>query len=442
MQSLKALAQSTLPTLGEIKDALVGDDEDEEDVGQRSIFETTRALTPGPVDDSICSLPKAGEESAKCSNPASLSEDSEPDPCQHENHEALKEFAALRQLPALEETLESLGIQAAPFSHSADTSVPRVAILCCRVLRQALPKVALEERAPSEAKRLLVSFNERYEQVLEEHMALQRKCRDLTSRNVKCEALAQQAEAWQSAHQAAIARIEELSSENAELKEQMLLQKRQGMDPKERMQLQQLLSQKDAELQASADAMCQLEEIMEEQNLLSDRNASLERQIRALRQAQESQEPREPAKPSPVSHVTSSEHLDLSARCRAAEAELKETSAALEILLEEKSRRLEDQEFLVDRRLVASMLALYHEHKASGQQALAGQVLTTALSILGGVPQEAQTSRASVKAAAAAAEARLAEPLGNAFVDFLEKEATVSEVQRSPVEARKDGAPG
>mmetsp|Transcript_41174 Transcript_41174/g.84654 ORF Transcript_41174/g.84654 Transcript_41174/m.84654 type:complete len:465 (+) Transcript_41174:61-1455(+) len=442
MQSLKALAQSTL---GEIKDALVdavGDDDDEED-GHQSYALDARIPTPSPLN-SFEQATLKGEDSV-C---ASVSGDSEADPCQHEQHEALKEFAELCELPGLKHSLQLLGTSSeasqdliqAISEKDTELSTAQVASWCCKVLRQALPQIALEAgslHAP-ETKRLLTSFNERYEKLLEEHMALQRRCRDLTSKNVQFEALAQQAEAWQSAHQAAICRVEQLSSENAELKEQMASLRRQGIESKERSQLQQLLRQKDAELQASAEALQKLEEIMEEQSALHEQNASLKRELREL------QAPRAIASPGGASAVAAAavgvqkvapeeqrESLSvdlsvLSSRCRAVEAELKETSAALEVLLEEKGRRLEDQEFLVDRRLVASMLALYHEHLASGQRALAEQVLAQALHVLGGVPEEAQKSRAQVKAAAAAAEARLAEPLGNAFLDFLEKEATNS----------------
>ncbi|CAE7805774.1 unnamed protein product [Symbiodinium microadriaticum] len=439
MQSLKALAQSTL---GEIKDALVdavGDDDDEEDGHQSS-----RIPTPSPLNSFEQQATLKGEDSA-C---ASVSGDSEADPCQHEQHEALKEFAELCELPGLKHSLQLLGASSeasqdliqAISEKGSELSTAQVASWCCKVLRQALPRIALEagsSHAPNETKRLLTSFNERYEKLLEEHMALQRRCRDLTSKNVQFEALAQQAEAWQSAHQAAICRVEQLSSENAELKEQMASLRRQGIESKERSQLQQLLRQKDAELQASADALQKLEEVMEEQSALHEQNASLKRELREVQAARArasggasggaSAIAIAVGVPAPEPDSLAVDMSVLSSRCRAVEAELKETSAALEVLLEEKGRRLEDQEFLVDRRLVASMLALYHEHLASGQRALAEQVLAQALHVLGGVPEEAQKSRAQVKAAAAAAEARLAEPLGNAFLDFLEKEATNSE---------------
>ena len=424
MQSLKALAQSTL---GEIKDALVeavGDDEDEEEGRESNVSD--RLVTPSPtdygghVDCDRQFAAKAGGELSTLPKSPCLSEDSEMDPCQHEQHEAHKEYAALCQLPGLEATLQSLGVEANAFSCSTQPSAARMAITCCRVLRQALPQVMHEAGEPSETRRLLTSFSERYEQLLEEHMGLQRKCRDLTSKNVKFEALAQQAEAWQSAHQAAIARIEELSSENADLKEQAKLLKQQGIDPKERLHLQQRLIQKDAELQASMHAMRKLEEVMEEQNALVEQNASLKRELRELlTRAEEARESPKVTSVAPETNNNFNQLSDLSARCHAAETELKETSAALEFLLREKGRRLEDEEFLVDRRLVASMLSLYHEHLASGQRALAEQILAQALSILG-VPKEAQRSQRS------AAQARLAEPLGDAFLDFLEKEATES----------------
>mmetsp|Transcript_61564 Transcript_61564/g.144269 ORF Transcript_61564/g.144269 Transcript_61564/m.144269 type:complete len:442 (+) Transcript_61564:58-1383(+) len=417
MQSLKALAQSTF---GEIKDALVdavGDDDDNEedngDEGQRSTMqdEGSVSLHSGPLPAPVVSkLPES----------PSPSEASEVDPCHHEQHQALKEFAALQMLPDLANMLKTLNFDANEVA--AELSIPGVAIICCRILRLLLPRLALGGTAPGETQRLLTSFNERYENLLQEHMALQKKCRDLTAQNLKFEAAAQQKEAWQSAHQAAIARIEQLSSENAELKERARSSK-QGVEPAV-AQLQDSLAQRDAELQSLADAMRKLEEIVEDQHHLSEENLKLKQELKLLEVAEVHESPESSWRcPTPLVLAETNDE-QLAARCRLLDQELKETSAALEILLEEKGRRLEDQEFLVDRRLVASMLALYHEHLASGQRALAEQVLSQALQVLGGVPEDAQASRARVKAAAAAAEARLAEPLGHAFVDFLEKEAT------------------
>ena len=338
MQSLKALAQSTL---GEIKDALVdavGDDDDEEDGHQSS-----RIPTPSPLNSFEQQATLKGEDSA-C---ASISGDSEADPCQHEQHEALKEFAELCELPGLKHSLQLLGASSeasqdliqAISEKGSELSTAQVASWCCKVLRQALPRIALEagsSHAPNETKRLLTSFNERYEKLLEEHMALQRRCRDLTSKNVQFEALAQQAEAWQSAHQAAICRVEQLSSENAELKEQMASLRRQGIESKERS-LQQLLRQKDAELQASADALQKLEEVMEEQSALHEQNASLKRELREVQAARARASGGASAiaiavgVPAPEPDSLAVDMSVLSSRCRAVEAELKETSAALEV---------------------------------------------------------------------------------------------------------------
>ena len=157
-----------------------------------------------------------------------------------------------------------------------------------------------------------------------------------------------------------------------------------------------------------------MQELVDDENSLATRCQQLERELAAAR-----------CVPSSTVVVSSSEELEKwMARCHACERELRESAEALELLLAEKARRLEDQEQLVDKRLVTHTLALYHDHVSSGQHALAEQVLTKALHVLA-VPEE--TQRSQVKKALAKAEARMqrvgSEPLGNAFVDFLEKEA-------------------
>ena len=145
--------------------------------------------------------------------------------------------------------------------------------------------------------------------------------------------------------------------------------------------------------------MERLQEVVDDQSSLAIKCWNLERELREAKEARETVDPMSMAiKPddeawrrgTQTRQGSQESHEHLLARCQHAEKELSDTSAALEVLLEEKSKRIEDQEHLVDRRLVTSMLALYHDHVSSGQRALADQVLTQALHILGGVPEETQ----------------------------------------------------
>ena len=436
MHSLKAFAQSTL---GELKDALVdavGDDEDEDEdftgglpaqTLQAEAVSEFREDVGGDCIETLRTSAIKGEASAN-----TLAES-----------EATKlEFRAVRDSPYLESCLSQMDSDKATRAgewNKDDLSVPEIAALSCWTLRQLLPLVApashTANEAQSETQRLLRSFSDRYDVLLSEHSALQQRTRELSIANSELSRSAQQAESWKSAHGAAIARLEELSSENADLKERIRSQKdainqiRSEDNQLSKNQLAEKLEQKDAEIKALAGAMERLQEVVDDQSSLMIKCSNLERKLEEAKQAKELEKPTsdellhtQTGSVRKETHETA-EGRQLLARCLHAEKELSETSAALEVLLEEKSRRLEDQEHLVDRRLVTSMLALYHDHVASGQRTLADQVLTQALHILGGVPEETQKSRQQVKAAAAAAEARLAEPLGNAFLDFLEKEA-------------------
>ena len=441
MHSLKAFAQSTLV---ELKDALVdavGDDEDEDEdftgglpaqtLQAEGASELREDLGGDPIETFSVSAIN-GEASA---NTLAQSKESA------ESEATKLEFRAVRDSPYLESCLTEMDSDKATRAgewNKDDLSVPEIAALSCWTLRQLLPLAAPASRtaeAPSETQRLLRSFSDRYDVLLSEHSALQQRTRELSIANSELSRSAQQAESWKSAHGAAIARLEELSSENADLKERIRSQKdainqiRSEEHQLSKNQLAEKLEQKDAEIQALAGAMERLQEVVDDQSSLMIKCSNLERKLEEAKQAKELEKPTsdellhtQTGNVRKETHETA-EGRQLLARCLHAEKELSETSAALEVLLEEKSRRLEDQEHLVDRRLVTSMLALYHDHVASGQRTLADQVLTQALHILGGVPEETQKSRQQVRAAAAAAEARLAEPLGNAFLDFLEKEA-------------------
>ncbi|CAE8615813.1 unnamed protein product [Polarella glacialis] len=122
--------------------------------------------------------------------------------------------------------------------------------------------------------------------------------------------------------------------------------------------------------------------------------------------------------------ASKSSQQDVASHSSGLERELRDSNAALEVLLKEKGQRMDEREYLVDRRLIASMLSLYLDHVSSGQRGLAEQVLAQALQVLGGAPAENLADRQRLRAVATAAEARLqSEPLSSAFLDFLEREA-------------------
>ncbi|CAJ1443956.1 unnamed protein product [Effrenium voratum] len=382
MQSLKAFAQSTF---GELKEALADDDDEEESPTPKALPPLASAAWPEAPSNALGGRGEA----------------------------AKLEFAALAQSPCFN-VLSKLDEDLAGKWGDPDLPLADMAVLACRTLRKVLPMVAIEASAPSETQRMLTSFSERYEQLLAENAALQQKARELSAAKDTLEAAASQAEACRSAHRAAIARVEELSSESAELKERM---RSQGLDSEEHERLLRKLDQKDAEIRAGAEAMQRLQEVVEDQSAMSSRCWALERELAAAKAAAAAERANAPPPPPPPTEAAQGQD-SLMGRCLTVEKELKETSAALEVLLEEKAQRLADQEHLVDRRLVTSMLALYHDHVSSGQRALAEQVLNQTLQILGGVPEEANL-RQRVKVAEEAAKKRLARPLGNAFVDFL-----------------------
>lgn len=456
MHSLKAFAKSTL---GEIKDALVeavGDDDDEEEDVSSSPVHThpgdnaSERLVPkgnGGTDvaESLRNLGGIGESIS--ANLPELAAVESP-----ESEAARMEFQAVQDSPYLESILSQLDSEKAARAkewNKGSLSIPEIAALSCWTLRQLFPLVPATQptkQGQSETQRLLTSFSDRYEALLVEHTALQHRARELSHANTELARSAQQTESWKSAHGTAIARLEELSSENAELKERIRSSwaNLNSDQDQSRDQLLHKVAQKDAEIRGLTEAMERLQEVVDDQSSLATKCWNLERELREAKDAKEAEKTVDPmsmaVRPDEAwrreiqtRQGSQESHEHLLARCQHAEKELSETSAALEVLLEEKSKRIEDQEHLVDRRLVTSMLALYHDHVSSGQRALADQVLTQALHILGGVPEETQRSRQQVKEAAAAAEARLAEPLGNAFLDFLEKETELEMGHAGPV---------
>jgi len=115
----------------------------------------------------------------------------------------------------------------------------------------------------------------------------------------------------------------------------------------------------------------------------------------------------------------------MAARCRGIEKDAQETSSALEVLLREKERFLEESEHLIDRRLVTCMLANYLDHLRSGQKNLADAALSQTIQVLGGLPDVEERQR--LRAATASSQ-----ELGKAFVDFLVQETEGAPGSGSP----------
>jgi len=342
-------------------------------------------------------------------------------------------------------------------------SVPRIAADCAEALRRLAPRLLASDSGaePSDKQRLLTSFSERYDVLFEQHEGLRRKCRELQERQPDHDRLADEVSAWQAAYSTATARVEDLSLQNADLrggttsllkgehkaylgldiKERTQQLQSSTLDPEERSRWRDLVAQREAELLAAGAALRQLQEVMEDgAGDDSARCARLEAELRELRRAaaqaeanqsvdaQTLQEARE------VATGAAGRQAELLERCRAAEAELRENGAALEALLSEKGRHLDEREHLVDRRLVTSTLSQCLEHLSSGRAGFAQQVLGQTLQVLGGEPEEASALRQQVRNVVERQRAA-AEPLGDAFLDFLTREASDAELEA------KQGAP-
>eukprot|EP00927_Polykrikos_kofoidii_P065666 TRINITY_DN61396_c0_g1_i1.p1 TRINITY_DN61396_c0_g1~~TRINITY_DN61396_c0_g1_i1.p1 ORF type:complete len:514 (-),score=104.68 TRINITY_DN61396_c0_g1_i1:311-1852(-) len=336
--------------------------------------------------------------------------------------EARSEFEAMLSFPGLREILK-LESKDDP----AMFSVPQIAKQCAHSLRLFAPRI-LTAHEGNDAQRLLTSFSERYDSLLQQYEQAQQRCKELSAHNDTDGRISpQQAEMWQAAHRASTERVEALSSENADLKERLRAFDSRSMEPAEKRDLLKKLAQRDADVRAAGDALRQLQEVMEDgvgsasqQNaqLLSEL-ASAREELAAVRAACEVETARgRDAQESSAAAVAS--YDELRRRCDAAESEARDTNAALESLLKEKESHLEERGNFVDRRLVTSMLALYQDHLASGYGGLAEQVLEQTLQIMGGLP--ALTDRQRIHAIAERSKPPPG-PLSDAFVDFLTKEA-------------------
>ena len=302
MHSLKAFAKSTL---GEIKDALVeavGDDDDEEEDVPSSPVQThpginaERPVLKGnggtDVAESLRNL--SGNRESISANLPELAAVESP-----ESEAARMEFQAVQGSPYLESILSQLDSEKAARAkewNKGSLSIPEIAALSCWTLRQLFPLVPatqLTNQGQSETQRLLTSFSDRYEALLMEHTALQRKARELSHANTELARSAQQTESWKSAHGTAIARLEELSSENAELKERIRSSwaNLNSDQDQSRDQFVRKLAQKDAEIRGLTEAMERLQEVVDDQSSLATKCWNLERELREAKEARETVDP-------------------------------------------------------------------------------------------------------------------------------------------------------
>mmetsp|Transcript_95140 Transcript_95140/g.268806 ORF Transcript_95140/g.268806 Transcript_95140/m.268806 type:complete len:561 (-) Transcript_95140:59-1741(-) len=350
-----------------------------------------------------------------------------------ESAEAKRQFELLLTMPGLVDLLREVGAKEGKngetcdfWSSATSPSVPQIAARCAEALRQLAPR-ALAADTNSDRHRLLASFSERYDTLFAQYEAVQQRCRDLTAQQERLEQNTQQVDTWKSAHASATASVEKLTLENADLRERIHALESRSADPREKRDLLQKLAQRDAEVRAAGDALRQLQDAVDDDaSSLRARCDRLEKELQEVRRAAcaaqdalESHATSAGAARDAAATATAREEA-MAARCRRAEQENHETSLALEALLLEKEKRLEEREYLVDRRLVISMLALYQDYLASGEKVLAHQVLGQALQVLG----HAEVPVAERRRVLAAASPKIAPPLADAFVDFLSQEVS------------------
>lgn len=342
--------------------------------------------------------------------------------------EARRQHAAVIAVPGLADVLRksaASGDNNSIWSSADEPSVPRIAVQSVAALRALAPKI-LSEDGDSDKQRLLTSFSERYDALLAQYNTLQQRCREITQQQSSDDNLEQQIETWRSAHRVAQERVEKLTLENADLKERYRALERRGMDPAEKKQLLLKLQQREAEVRSAGESLRQLQEVIEDGNGAVDhRCRQLERELTDARQARAEAEAALAAQSARLQEAlqkaaaAAAEREDIAARCRGIEKDTQETTSALDQLLREKEKFLEESEHLIDRRLVTCMLANYLDHLGSGNGTLADAALNQTMQVLGGVPdvEERQRLRSAMEAKQA---------LGNSFVAFLEEETSES----------------
>eukprot|EP00929_Paragymnodinium_shiwhaense_P016244 TRINITY_DN12448_c0_g2_i1.p1 TRINITY_DN12448_c0_g2~~TRINITY_DN12448_c0_g2_i1.p1 ORF type:complete len:549 (-),score=149.24 TRINITY_DN12448_c0_g2_i1:23-1669(-) len=406
-----------------------------------------RYVPPSPGADVDASPTPMGLSPAVSSS-ATVTADTSADP---RELEARRQVAALLEVPGLPDVLRRLpcschaggaaegeaaaGCTACIWAAGADVDgFPLAAAVaqCAEALRLLAPRLLADgaEQNGSDTKRLLSSFAERYDVLFAKFGQLQTRLAEVTVQNERLEAAARDAAAWQKAQDAAMKRVEALSLENADLKERLKYIQSRSSDVQELETLQRKLVQRETECLKAGEALRQLQEVIDSGSAVSDdKHSEIARELADTRRkmvqqrtdceaevakAQEAQKEAQKALDSTAS---------LAQRCEASEREAADTAEALEALLREKERHLEERANFVDRRLVHSMLTLYKDHSRNNRDsAIAEQVLGQTLHILASEGNgSASTERQRFFEDAAKARQR-AGPLSDAFLDFLSKE--------------------
>jgi len=345
--------------------------------------------------------------------------------------QARHEFKSLLSVPGLGEVLKTAVATGGDFDTglawdvNPETSLPQIAAQCSGALRRLAPQI-LTADCTSDKHRLLASFTERYDTLFNEHTALQQRCRELTQKLSSNQSVAQQVEAWKAAHQESNRRADEFATENRTLRTRIRTLEDSGFNPEEKRVLVQKLAHREADVRAANDALRQLQEVVEEnagtndarcaslrQDVSAARAALVETRAEIARQVSVAQEAQEAMA---AAQARESEAL---ARCASAEREAQEMSSALEALLQQKARFLEEREHAVDRRVVGSMVANYVDLLASGHDGLAKESLGLMLQVVGGTAEMADRKR--IRASAGVHEEA---PLALAFAEWLEEETS------------------
>lgn len=305
-----------------------------------------------------------------------------------------------------------------PILGFAEPSVLQIAVLAA-LLPQLAPKI-LAVTGPEEKQELLGCFSERYDALRAGYHDLQERWSEPND--------TQEIETWKAAHQQALARVEEYSHQNAELKERLQYRRATGMDPLEKQELERKLAQRDAELAAASSAMLQLRDAIDDSSgAVTQRCAKLEQDLLVMQRKAESAEKELAAA---LLSLKAAQEASASAETRAVAAEQRSKQIqadaadnvdALDALLEEKGKYMEEREHYVDRRLVASMIANYLDHLQSRRQSLADQVIQQILQVLGGTDIAGSSAGARAREESQAA-ARAKGPLLDSFAAWLDSE--------------------
>jgi len=436
MLALRSLAKSTL---GELKDSLleIDSDDDDETPSPAKVASTDVAVHGDPA------WPQGWLGPSSTSSTSAIAPRSfdVPAPIPARDHDEMRSTSS-PQPPQRLERLEKASSVAAPTLAKEGpivSSQPPKADdgeEMANLSSAAEPQQQVLQNFDSEdpdRRHLLESSRECYDKLLEQYNTLERRYREVSEARAAESELHAQVDAWRSAHKVAQERVEILTLENADLKERIRTLERRGIDPDERKKILERLQQREAELKAASEALRQLQEVIDDGTGDDKARCSrLEAELREARQAvakaqsENATIARETEEARKIADVAKLAKEEADERCRLIQKETQETVTALDVLLNEKERFMEERRHVVDRRLVTGMLANYIDHLESGQKQLADAALSQMLQILGGLPDK--ESRQRIRNACAAKES-----FTQNFLEFLDQET--AEVAPAKVEA-------